>query len=132
MITPIGIDNIGGNFFWIWAVICALFVPLVYVFGVETSGRTLEEVDQMFLDDRCIFMGLNPKHRTVIKKTAQDEENRRRDFAHHRLDRAAGSTLNEKNGSVAVGEGHGDGDEDSAMPAAVVAPGKEAASGEKA
>lgn len=131
MITPIGIDNIGGNFFWIWAVICALFVPLVYVFGVETSGRTLEEVDQMFLDDRRIVMGLNPKHRTAIKKTAQEEENRRRDFAHHRLDRVADSTLNEKNGSVAVGEGLGHGDEDCVRQVAVLAPSKEAASGEK-
>lgn len=69
MITPIGIDNIGGNFFWIWAVICALFVPLVYFFGVETSGRTLEQVDQMFFDEPRILMGLNKNHRQVLRST---------------------------------------------------------------
>jgi MFS family permease len=23
MVTPIGLDNIGGNYFWIWAIVCA-------------------------------------------------------------------------------------------------------------
>lgn len=35
MVTPIGLDSIGGNYFWIWAVICALFIPLIYF--VSTS-----------------------------------------------------------------------------------------------
>ena len=45
MVTPIGLANIGGNYFWIWAVVNALFIPLTWFFGVETSGRTLEEID---------------------------------------------------------------------------------------
>ncbi|KAI8649303.1 MFS domain-containing protein [Fusarium sp. Ph1] len=73
MVTPIGINNIGGNFFWIWAIICALFVPVAYVFGVETSGRTLEEVDQMFFDEPRIMMGLNPNHRRVIRASPGGE-----------------------------------------------------------
>ncbi|RMJ09241.1 hypothetical protein CDV36_011125 [Fusarium kuroshium] len=73
MVTPIGINNIGGNFFWIWAIICALFVPVAYVFGVETSGRTLEEVDQMFFDEPRIMMGLNPNHRRVIRASPSGE-----------------------------------------------------------
>lgn len=133
MITPIASDNIGGNIFLIWAFACALFVPLVYIFAVETSCRTVEEIDKMFLDDRRIFMGLNPKQRTgvrtVVKKTAQDEERTQRGLANHRLDRAAGSTLNEKNGSVAVGKGHGDGYDDCARRVAVLARAKQAASG---
>ncbi|KAJ4324540.1 hypothetical protein N0V84_003819 [Fusarium piperis] len=73
MVTPIGINNIGGNFFWIWAIICALFVPVAYVFGVETSGRTLEEVDQMFFDEPRIMMGLNSNHRRVIRASPGGE-----------------------------------------------------------
>ncbi|KAI8711999.1 MFS domain-containing protein [Fusarium sp. LHS14.1] len=73
MVTPIGINNIRGNFFWIWAIICALFVPVAYVFGVETSGRTLEEVDQMFFDEPRIMMGLNPNHRRVIRASPGGE-----------------------------------------------------------
>lgn len=51
-VTPIGLNNIGGNYFWIWAIVCASFVPLTYFFGVETSGRTLEQIDQMVI---CSF-----------------------------------------------------------------------------
>lgn len=47
MVTPIGISSIGGNYFWIWAVVCASFVPLIWFMGVETSGRTLEQIDEM-------------------------------------------------------------------------------------
>ena len=47
MITPIGLNNIGGNFFWIWGAVNGLFIPLTWFFGVETSGRTLEEIDTL-------------------------------------------------------------------------------------
>lgn len=47
MVTPIGLNHIGGNYFWIWAIVCASFVPLTYFFGVETSGRSLEQIDQV-------------------------------------------------------------------------------------
>lgn len=91
MVTPIGLNNIGGNFFWIWGVICALFIPLTYFFGIETSGRTLEQVDRMFYDEPRILMGLNPKHRAVIKASKEDEENRFKAIA----------KLGERSGSVA-------------------------------
>ncbi|KIW23726.1 uncharacterized protein PV07_11904 [Cladophialophora immunda] len=81
MITPIGVQNLGGNFFWIWGAFCALFVPLTYFFGVETAGRTLEEVDQMFFDEPRICMGLNKNHTQVIRKTAVQEEIRFRELA---------------------------------------------------
>ena len=45
MVTPIGLNNIGGNYFWIWGAVNAVFIPLTWFFGVETSGRTLEEID---------------------------------------------------------------------------------------
>jgi MFS family permease len=47
MVTPIGLNNIGGNFFWIWGAVNGLFIPLTWFFGVETSGRTLEEIDEL-------------------------------------------------------------------------------------
>ena len=47
MVTPIGLNNIGGNFFWIWGAVNGLFIPLTWFFGVETSGRTLEEIDTL-------------------------------------------------------------------------------------
>ena len=81
MVTPIGLNNIKGNFFWIWGIICFSFIPITYFFGVETSGRTLEQVDRMFFDEPRILMGLNKNHRKVIKYSREDEENRFRAFA---------------------------------------------------
>lgn len=82
MVTPIGLDNIGGHYFWIWAVVCASFVPLTYFFGVETSGRTLEQIDVMFYEKPRICMGLNAENRRVVRGSKTDEEERYRQFAH--------------------------------------------------
>ena len=74
LVTPIGFSNIGGNFFWIWAIVCALFVPIAYFFGVETSGRTLEQVDQLFFDNPRVLMGLDPVSRQVFRAKVEDIE----------------------------------------------------------
>ncbi|KAK5123953.1 hypothetical protein LTR85_002150 [Meristemomyces frigidus] len=81
MVTPLGLNSIGGNYFWIWAIVCASFVPLTYFFGVETSGRSLEQIDNMFFEEPRVLMGLNKNHTKVIKATREDEENRHRAFA---------------------------------------------------
>ena len=47
-ITPIGIDSIGWRFYIIWTVFNFSFVPIVYFFYPETSGRSLEEIDVIF------------------------------------------------------------------------------------
>lgn len=76
MVTPVGLDNIGGHYFWIWAIVCASFIPLTWFFGVETSGRTLEQVDEMFMTEPRICMGLNPNHTRVVHQSRADEEQR--------------------------------------------------------
>ena len=60
---------------------CASFVPLTYIFGVETSGRTLEQIDEMFFDNPRAFMGLDKKNTVVVQASKEDEENRYRAFA---------------------------------------------------
>jgi MFS family permease len=90
MVTPIGLANIRGHYFWIWAVVCASFVPLTYYFGVETSGRTLEQIDVMFYEKPRKCMGLNAENRRVVRSSKMDEEERYRQFAH----------VNEKNEAV--------------------------------
>jgi MFS family permease len=82
MVTPIGLDAIQGHYFWVWAIVCASFVPLTYFFGVETSGRTLEQIDDMFLEKPRVCMGLNKENRTVVRASKSDEEERYRQFAH--------------------------------------------------
>lgn len=83
IVTPIGLDSIRGNYFWIWAVICLLFIPLTYIFGVETAGRSLEQVDLMFMREPRVCMGLSESHTKVIRSTAADEEIRYKEFAMH-------------------------------------------------
>ncbi|KAL5119564.1 hypothetical protein ACEQ8H_002410 [Pleosporales sp. CAS-2024a] len=78
MVTPIGLNQIQGNYFWVWALVCASFVPLTYVFGVETSGRSLEMMDQMFLQEPRWCMGLNAQNRSLFRQTREEEEERYR------------------------------------------------------
>jgi Sugar (and other) transporter len=47
-ITPIAIDNIGWRTFIIFAVFCALWVPIVYCFFPETNQLKLEDIDHLF------------------------------------------------------------------------------------
>jgi hypothetical protein len=47
MVTPIGLNNIGGNFFWIWGIICFLFIPITWFFGVESKSKTFIITDSL-------------------------------------------------------------------------------------
>lgn len=51
MITPVAFDSIDSYTYTIFAAINALMVPAVYFFFPETSGRTLEEIDEIF--EKC-------------------------------------------------------------------------------
>lgn len=48
MITPVLIDSIGWGTYLFFAVLNALFFPIIYFFYPETSQRTLEEIDLIF------------------------------------------------------------------------------------
>ncbi|KAI6819476.1 general substrate transporter [Hortaea werneckii] len=56
LVTPIGIDNIGWKFYIIWAVLNALFVPIVYLFYPETANRRLEDIDRYFAEGKHVFV----------------------------------------------------------------------------
>jgi hypothetical protein len=58
-ITPPGIKNLGYRFWIIWAVICAAFVPITYLFYPETANRSLEDIDRFFLDHPEILVFRN-------------------------------------------------------------------------
>lgn len=47
-VTPLGIANLGPQFYIIWTVLNALMVPIIWLFYPETAGRSLEQVDIMF------------------------------------------------------------------------------------
>lgn len=54
-VTPVAIGSIQWRFFIIFAGLNALIVVLVYFLFPETSGRSLEEVDQIFLESSSIW-----------------------------------------------------------------------------
>ncbi|KAH8694216.1 putative sugar transporter [Talaromyces proteolyticus] len=54
-VTPPGTSNLGSHYWIIYAVLNAAFVPIVYFFFPETSGRSLEEMDTIFRQSNSIF-----------------------------------------------------------------------------
>jgi hypothetical protein len=48
MITPVLITSIGWGTYLLFAVLNALFLPVIFFFYPETSGRSLEEIDLIF------------------------------------------------------------------------------------
>lgn len=59
-VTPSGVENLGYKFYIIWAVFNAVFVPIVYFFYFETSGRTLEDMDEVSTPPAPFLMLCSP------------------------------------------------------------------------
>ncbi|KAF4544207.1 Sugar transporter [Lasiodiplodia theobromae] len=55
-ITPPGIASLGWQFYIIWTVFNGAFVPIVYMFYPETAGRSLEDMDRLFIENHDIFV----------------------------------------------------------------------------
>lgn len=71
-ITPIAISNIGWRTYIIFAVLNALWVPIIYVFFPETKGLQLEEVDRLFAGEDLFDQAeLTPETSDAIKITPE-------------------------------------------------------------
>ncbi|KAG9250348.1 general substrate transporter [Emericellopsis atlantica] len=55
MITPVAINNIGYQYYIVYAVIAACIPISVFFFYPETMGRNLEEIDLMFRESPSVF-----------------------------------------------------------------------------
>ncbi|OBT73915.1 hypothetical protein VF21_07463 [Pseudogymnoascus sp. 05NY08] len=55
LVTPVGFDNIGWKYFLVYCCINGACVPTIYFFFPETAGRSLEEIDEIFLSSKSIF-----------------------------------------------------------------------------
>ncbi|KAI9935068.1 hypothetical protein MW887_000689 [Aspergillus wentii] len=54
-VTPVGFDTISWQYYIVFAVINAAIIPTVYLFFPETNGRTLEEIDEIFLQSKTVL-----------------------------------------------------------------------------
>ena len=51
-VTPQAIDNLGYKLYIIWAVLNASFVPITWLWYPETARRSLEDMDEVFRNER--------------------------------------------------------------------------------
>lgn len=54
-VTPVGFNTIGYRYYIIFAVFNACIVPSIYFLYPETKGRSLEEIDEIFIRSKNIF-----------------------------------------------------------------------------
>lgn len=76
-VTPVGIENLRWRFWIIWAVICAVFVPIVYLFYPETANRSLEDIDRFFEMKPGVFVFRNKIATQLARPEAFAEEDDR-------------------------------------------------------
>lgn len=85
-ITPIGIQNLGWKFYIIWTVLNAAIVPIVYVFYPETSGRTLEDMDDYFRSNPPLLACLDKE--AISSKRPEKYRQREQNHLHENKDGA--------------------------------------------
>ncbi|KAF3001674.1 hypothetical protein E8E14_006968 [Neopestalotiopsis sp. 37M] len=59
-ITPIGIKNLGWQFWIVWTVFNAIFLPIIYFFYPETSNRSLEDLDDYYRSNPTLIVTRDP------------------------------------------------------------------------
>ncbi len=66
--APVGITNSGWKFYCLYLAVDALGIVFIYLFFVETKGRTLEEIDEIFADEHPVRRSLRKREVVVIKE----------------------------------------------------------------
>jgi hypothetical protein len=54
-VTPVGFNTLHNRYYIVFAVINFAIIPTIYFFFPETSGRSLEEIDEIFSRSKGIF-----------------------------------------------------------------------------
>jgi hypothetical protein len=68
--APVGITNSGWKFYILYLAIDALGVVTIYFTFVETKGRTLEEIDEIFADPHPVRKSLQ-KREVIVGGTKE-------------------------------------------------------------
>lgn len=70
--TPIGIEKIGYRYFIVYAVIGCIMVPTMFFLFPETTGRSLEQIDEIFENSSTIFDPPRMARKTLPHKVELD------------------------------------------------------------
>lgn len=82
-VTPVGFNSISYRYYIIFAVLNASIIPTVYFFFPETSGRSLEEIDEIFMQSKTIWdpprlartlPRMNVENGIAVRSHSRDEE----------------------------------------------------------
>jgi len=109
-ITPIGIDTLGWQFYIIWTVFNASFVPIVYLFYPETADRTLEDVDRFFTENHSVLV-FRDKDAISSKRPARYQEHEEGEMRRNSSVRVAEATQAGEYLEKEKASGNGVGDE---------------------
>lgn len=66
--APVGITNSGWKFYFLYFVIDFVGIIFIYLFFVETKGRSLEEIDEIFADPHPVKASLRKQEVIVAKE----------------------------------------------------------------
>lgn len=72
-VTPVGFATIGYKYYIIYVVINAFSVVVFYFFYPETKGRTLEEVDEIFIQSKNVFDPVKVARQLPLQEVVEAE-----------------------------------------------------------
>jgi hypothetical protein len=83
-VNPIGIDNAGWHFYFLYEALLVVQVITVYFFFIETKGATLEEISRTFDGDQAVEevkqMAVEKNITEHVEQVHSGEEERRKEL----------------------------------------------------
>lgn len=70
--APVGISNASWKFYFLYLVIDAIGILVIYLTFVETRGRSLEEMDNIFDDPHPVRKSLE-KHEVAVRENDEGQ-----------------------------------------------------------
>jgi hypothetical protein len=72
-VTPVAFSSIANKYYIVYAVINGFSVFVFYFFYPETKGRTLEEIDMIFVQSKSIWDPVRIARELPLQETLQQE-----------------------------------------------------------
>lgn len=72
MATPVAIETIGWKYYLVFLIISATIVPIVFFFYPETMGRSLEELEMLFVECETIPAIVKESRKPLSGKLVSD------------------------------------------------------------